>query len=431
MDLLLLLILFFLNGLFAMSEMAIATARKSKLSTDARKGDRLSMTALRMAEEPSRFLSTIQIGITVTGILTGILSGQRIAARLDHWLQVLGVGAQHSATVSLVLVVAFVTFFSLILGELVPKRLGMARPEFIARLMARPMDWISRLASPFIWVLSGATDLVAGMFGIRSSAADQVTEEEIKAIISEGTEAGTIEEIEQDIVENVFHLGDRRIGSLMTPRIDIAWLDLRATERANKERIKASIHSMFPVCSGDLDKMAGMVHVKDLLAAEFNEEAFDLRKHLRTPLYVPENIKAFKVLEKFNETNVHFAVVVDEFGSIAGLVTMNDLLDALVGDVEEEYEKEREIVDRGDGSFIVDASVPFPDFVRYFEIAVADGEELNEFNTVGGLVFSLARTIPATGARYRWKGYTLEVLDLDGRRIDKLMVKKEEDESEQ
>jgi putative hemolysin len=426
MDLLILLILFLLNGLFAMSEIAIASARKSRLTAEARRGDRNALSALKLSEKPSRFLSTVQIGITVVGILTGIFSGQRIAADVDHWLQVAGVPVAYSANLALTLVVAVVSFFSLILGELVPKRLGLARPEFIAKVMAHPMTLLSRLAAPFIWVLSGVTDLLVRLLGIRPNSADAVTEEEIKAILSEGTEAGAIEEIEQDIVENVFHLGDRRIGSLMTPRIDIAWLDLDRTVAENKQRIKQSIHSMFPVCTGDLDKIAGVVHVKDLLAAEFNEEAFDLKKHLRTPLYFPENIKAFKVLEKFNETGVHFAAVVDEFGSVAGLVTMNDLLEAIVGDVEEEFEKEKEIVARPDGSYIVDASVPFPDFVRYFEIELTGEEERHEFNTVGGLVFSLARTIPATGARYGWKGYMLEVLDLDGRRIDKLLVKKEE-----
>jgi putative hemolysin len=334
--------------------------------------------------------------------------------------------AAYSGRLALAGVVVVVTFFSLVLGELVPKRLGLARPERIAKATAGPMYLLSRLSKPFIWILSGTTDLVVRLLKVGGRAADQVTEEEVKAIIDVGTEAGTIEEIEQDIVENVFHLGDRRIGSLMTPRIDIVWLDLKAGEQENKKRIKESIHSIFPVCAGDLDKMAGIAHVKELLAAEFNEEPFNMRAHLRTPLYVPENIKAFKVLEKFNETNIHFAVVVDEFGSIAGIVTMNDLLDALVGDVEEDYEKDRDIVERGDGSYIVDASVPFPDFVRYFEIDVAGEDDLNEFNTVGGLVFNLARTIPKTGATFSWNGYTLEVLDLDGRRIDKLLVKKEE-----
>ncbi len=430
MDLLFLLILILLNGVFAMSEIALATARKSRLTADAKKGDRRAVTAMELAGNPSRFLSTVQIGITVIGILTGIISGKRIAGDLEHWLQQAGLPAAYSGQVALTLVVVAVTFFTLVLGELVPKRLGMARPEMMARLTAGPMNLLSKLVAPFIWVLSGTTNLIVRLFNLKARASDQVTEEEVKAIVNVGTEAGTIDEIEQDIVENVFHLGDRRIGSLMTPRIDIVWLDLQKDNAENKKRVKNSIHSVFPVCAGDLDKMAGIVHVKDLLAAEFSEKPFNMRDRLRKPLFVPENIKAFKVLEKFNDTNVHFAVVVDEFGSIAGVVTMNDLLEALVGDVEEEYEKDRDIVDRGDGSYIVDASIPFPDFVRYFEIDVAGEDELNEFNTLGGLVFSLARTIPVTGARFPYKGFTFEVLDLDGRRIDKLMLIKEDTDTE-
>lgn len=409
-----------------MAEISIISARKSRLNADVKRGDSNAKTVLKLADNPSRFLSTVQIGITLIGILTGVYSGEKIAKDLEVFLQQFPSIAPYSHSISITIIVIIITFFSLVLGELVPKRIGLARPELISKILAMPMFYLSRVISPFIWLLSGTSELIVKLFNLKPSSAEQVTEEEIKAIIHEGTETGAIQEIEQDIVENVFHMGDRRIGSLMTHRNDITWLDENAVIEKNKEKIKSSIHSVFPICTGELDKMTGIVHVKDLLAAEFNNEPFEPKKYLRSPLFIPENIKAFKVLEKFKETKIHFAVVVDEFGSISGIVTMNDLLETLVGDVEEEFEKEKDIIDRADGTFLVDASVPFPDFVRYFEIDLSDEDEMNEFNTVGGLVFNLARSIPKTGSKFSWKGYSLEVIDLDGRRIDKLMVKKEE-----
>lgn len=264
------------------------------------------------------------------------------------------------------------------------------------------------------------------LINLRAASSSKVTEEEIKAIINEGTESGTIEEIEQDIVENLFNMSDRRIGTLMTPRIDITWLDLNEPDKTTKEKIKQSIHTCFPVCSGSIDKILGVVFVKDLLASQLDNEILDLKKHIKPPLYIPENIKVFKVLEKFKESKIHFAVVVDEFGGVIGVVTMNDLLDVLMDDVGKKEEEETDIVKRADGTYLVDSSIPFPDFVRYFEIETTDEQELNEYNTLGGLVFNLAREIPKTGAKFFWKGFSFEVIDMDGRRIDKLLVKREQ-----
>lgn len=405
-----------------MSEIAIVSVRKTRLQSAIKKGDGTAKTALKLAENPTRFLSTVQIGITLIGILTGIYSGEKITNDLEAWLSRFNLLAEYHHSIAISIVLICITFFSLVLGELVPKRIGMSRPELIALLMAKPMYLISRITSPFIWLLSVTTDIIVKIFNLKPSVNDQVTEEEIKAFINESAEAGNIEEIEQDIVENVFHMGDRRIGSLMTPGINVTWLDLNETSEKNKEKIKLAKHSVFPVCLANIDKILGIVHVKELLAAEFEKQPFDLKKHLKNPLFVPQNIKAFNVLEKFKETKTFFAIVVDEYGGVMGIVTMNDLLETLVEDADEEYEKDNDIVERANGSFLVDASIPFPDFVRYFEIDLNKEEEVNEFNTLGGLMFSLARSIPKTGAQFYWKGYVLEVADMDGRRIDKVLI---------
>ncbi len=427
MEILILLILILLNGILALSEIAIVSAKKSKLNAAVKRGDIGAKTALKLAENPSRFLSTVQIGITLIGILTGVYSGENLTRSLEMWLNKLEPIQPHSHSVAVTIVVVAITFFSLVLGELVPKRIGLAMPETIAGIMSKPMFLLSRITAPFIWLLSNTTEFIVKLFGLGKSTENQVTEEEIKAIISEGTEAGAIEEIEQDIVENVFHMGDRRIRSLMTPRIDVVWLNVDDSNFEIKEKIKASVHTIFPVAEGDVDKILGVVFVKDLLASSFDKEDVNLRKHLKTPLFIPENIKAFKVLEKFKESKMHFAVVLNEFGGVSGIATMNDLLETLVNDVDEEYENDKEIVERADGSYLIDASIPFPDFLRYFEVGNVHEEELNQYNTLGGLVFNLSRSIPQVGAKFVWKGFHLEVLDMDGRRIDKVLVSKPEE----
>ncbi len=261
-----------------------------------------------------------------------------------------------------------------------------------------------------------------------SASSSQVTEEEIKAIINEGTESGAIQEIEQDIVENVFLMGDRKIRSLMVPVVNIDWLDLNDTDLENKEKIKQSFHSIFPIGDGNIDKIESIVFMKDLLVAEYNNEPFNLKKHAKTPLFFPQNSKAFKVLEKFKETNMHFAVVVNEFGGTIGIVTMKDILETLVHNAGEEFADGNDIIERADGSWLIDSSIPFADLVAHLRIEPSGDKELNEINTLGGLVFNLARSIPKTGDKFYWKGHTFEVVDMDGRRIDKVLVSKEKEE---
>ncbi len=429
MEILILFFLIILNGIFALSEISIVSAKKSKLSGAIKRGDSGAKVALKLAENPSRFLSTVQIGITLIGILTGVYSGEKITNDFEAWLIQFEAIKPYAHTLAITLVVVAITFFSLVLGELVPKRIGMSMPETIASIMSKPMLLLSRITAPFIWLLSGSTDFLVKLLGFSKSNENQVTEEEIKAIINEGTEVGAIDEIEQDIVENVFHMGDRRIRSLMTPRIDVVWLNLTESADDTKRKIKESVHTIFPVCDGDIDKLAGVVFVKDLLASSFDREEINLKKHLKNPLFIPENIKAFKVLEKFKDTKMHFAVVLNEFGGVSGIATMNDLLETLVNDVDEEYEKDKDIVERADGSYLIEASIPFADFIRYFEVENVDEEELNHYNTLGGLVFHLSRSIPQAGARFTWRSYTIEVLDMDGRRIDKVLISKTTEEN--
>lgn len=433
MELIIILLLILLNGVFAMSEIAMVASRKSKLQSMAKKGDATAKKALSLSENPGKLLSTVQIGITLIGILTGIYSGAKIEDDFEAWLNTFPLLQPYSETLSVTFIVIILTFFSLVLGELVPKRIGLTMPESIARAMAYPMYWISLIAMPFIWLLTFTTDLVMKIFNIRKKSDDKVTEEEIKAIIQEGTETGVVQEIEQDIVENVFHLGDRKIKTLMTQRSDIEWIDADEPMAMIRKQISESIHQSFPVCKGDLDHVTGILNAKEMLNVLLRNQDVNLEKCIHPAIYLSDNSSAFKALETFRETRQRVAMVVDEFGAIQGMLTMGDLVDALVGDFTEQLHEQREIIPRDDGSYLVDASVPFPEFTRYFEIDLEadDDPELAKINTLGGLIFYVAKRIPSTGFKLNWKKLSMEIIDMDGRRVDKVLIKKEEQEQEQ
>ncbi|HEX5026264.1 MAG TPA: hemolysin family protein [Agriterribacter sp.] len=417
-EILIILGLILLNGIFSMAEIAVVSSRKTRLETQAAKGDKRAKEVLKLSEKPDTFFSTVQIGITLIGILTGIFSGQALKADLVGYLnrfEWIRPYANGSATA---IVVIIVTYFTLILGELVPKRIGLSHPENIAKLLAGPMRVLSRIAYPFVWFLSKSTYYIIKLLNIRGKD-NQVTEEEIKAIISEGTEQGTIEEAEQEIIERVFHLGDRNITSLMTHRNDIVWFSLHKDEAKIKEKIVAEPHSVYPVCETNIDDIKGVVSIKDLYV---HESTTLLSEIMQPTLFVPENNTAYQVLERFKETKIHCCFVVDEYGSLLGMITLNDILEAIVGDIPETDEEDYEIVERDDGTYFVDGQIPFYDFLRAFEKTEWMNEGEHDFDTLAGFILHQLERIPHTSDTLEWRGFTFEVADMDGHRIDKVLV---------
>ncbi len=418
MELLILVGLILLNGLFSMAEIALVSARKARLEAQANKGDQRAKAALKLANQPDSFLSTVQIGITLIGILTGIYSGDKIVDDVEAVILKIQVLAPYANGIATTLVVILVTFLSLILGELVPKRLGLTAPEAIAKLVAGPMKIITIITWPFVWLLNLTTGLIVRLFNIRTSD-NQVTEEEIKAIISEGTEHGAVETVEQEIIERVFHLGDRNITSLMTHRSDIIWFDLDDNENIIKEKILQEPHSVYPICDKSIDQIKGIVSIKDMYVTS-DETAFKVI--MKPALFVPENNTPYQLLEKFKESKIHSCFVVDEYGSLLGMVTLNDILEAIVGDLPQPDIEDYEVREREDGSYLVDAQIPFYDFLTRFEKTEWMHEGEQEFDTLAGFILHKIERIPKTGETLDWKGFHIEILDMDGHRIDKVLV---------
>jgi putative hemolysin len=433
LELLIILFLVLLNGIFSMSEIALVSSRKSRLEAAARNGDTSAKAALKLANSPNRFLSTVQIGITLIGLLTGMYSGDNLTAQLEQFISGFPALSSYADTLAVGTVLVGITYLSLVLGELVPKRLGMANPEAISKFMATPMNLLSKITAPFIWLLGFSSDLIIRLLNIKQSE-NAVTEEEIKSLIQEGTTGGVFEEIEQEIVHNVFQLGDRRVTSLMTNRQEIVWLDIEDSIEINKNKIFDSRHSIYPVCRDTVDDVVGLIYVKDLIATNVEDQLANLAAIVREPVYLPESNRAYQALEKFKEQKVYYGIIVDEYGGMLGVVTLHDIMDALVGDISEENEEDSEIVRREDGSFLIDAQIPFDDFIQYFEINMqeADRKELTGFNTLGGFALHILEDIPKTGEKFKWKYFDFEVIDMDRSRIDKLLVQnnKKEDNDE-
>jgi putative hemolysin len=420
MEVVIILILILLNGLFSMSEIALVSARRIRLENQANKGDEKAKAALKLANNPDTFLSTVQIGITLIGILTGIYSGENIKADVVRWLNQFPLLQPYSGPIATTIIVIAVTYFSMVLGELVPKKLGLAKPEAIAKVMAKPMYFLSRVTWPFIWLLSASANVLVKLFNIKP-ADSHVTEEEIKAIINEGTSTGAIEETEQEIIERVFHLGDRNITSLMTYRNDITWLDINDSLSLSHEKIIDSLHSVYPVCDGQIDSIKGLITIKDLYRA--GGKSVLLEDIVRKPLFVPENNTAYQVLEKFKETHLHAAFIVDEYGTFLGMITLNDILEAIVGDIPETAEEDDyEMVLREDGTWLVDAQIPFYDFLEEFDKEDWMSEFEQDFDTLAGFILHHLEHIPLTGEKFTWRNFTFEIVDMDSHRIDKVLV---------
>jgi putative hemolysin len=423
LEILLILLLTLTNGVLAMSEIAIVSSRKARLQRHASEGERGAQVAIQLAEEPTRFLSTVQIGISLVGVLAGAFGGATLADELDVLLHRIPVLAPYSGAASLVLVVLGITYLSLVVGELVPKRVALNNAEAIAAAVAIPMQTLSNLASPVVRLLSVSTEVVVRLLGVQPSSEPPVTEQEVEYMIDEGTEVGVFEQVERDIVRRVFRLGDRRVSSLMTHRTEIVWLDLADPEKEILARITTSVHTRFPVARGSLDSVLGVVQAKDLLAQVLAGQALDLKRILRPPVFVPESAPALDVLELFKQGGQPLALVIDEYGGLEGLLTVNDVLEGIVGDLPDEGDVlEPEAVRRRDGSWLLDGMLPVDKFRDLFDLDRLPLEEELHFETLGGFVMAFLGRIPTTSDHFQWRQWCFEIMDMDGHRVDKVLV---------
>ncbi len=420
MEILIILFLIILNGLFSMSEIALISARKSRLESSAKKGNTSAQIALDLANSPNKFLSTVQIGITLIGILTGIFSGDKITTDVEVFVSGFEILKPQAHSIAVGIVVVVLTFFSLVLGELLPKRIGLNYPEAIAKGVAVPMKIVSIVTAPFIWMLTHSTEFLLRVLQIRPTADGKVTEEEIKAIIKEGTEVGEVQEIEQDIVERVFHIGDRKVNSLMTHRKSVVMLPLDSNKSQVKEFMLQELHSFYPVYKDNFDEIVGVVSLKNIFAT-IEKENFNLEKIMTEAPYLMEHTTAYNALENFKKTGIHYAVIADEYGVFQGIITLNDILEALVGNASDFYKEDFQLIEREDGSWLVDGHYSLHDFLTYFEL----DELLSDYDvtTVSGLIMTELSRIPKQGEKLHWHKFELEVIDMDGVKIDKVLVK--------
>jgi putative hemolysin len=422
MDIVLLFGLVLLNGFFAMSEIALVSSRKARLQQLVDAGDRSAKAAMDLGEHPTRFLSTLQIGITAIGVLNGIIGEATFAKPFAAWLQGLGLPQRASEIGATALVVVVITYVTIILGELVPKRLGQLRPESIARRVARPILWLATLTKPFVRLLAGSTEAVLRLLGVRATTAQAVTEEEIHAMLAEGSEAGVIDEQEREMVRNVFRLDDRQVASLMTPRAEILYLDADAPLDENLRLIAESKHTLFPVCRRDLTEILGLVTAKSLLAQKIRGEPFSLTDDLLPAVYVPESLTGMELLENFRTSNVPSVLVIDEYGEIQGLVTLQDVFEAIIGEFKPMTADDAWAIRREDGSWLLDGLIPIPEFKDRLQLRSVPEEERGRYHTLSGMVLLLTGCIPKTGDKVEWEDWTFEVVDMDGKRIDKVLA---------
>jgi len=423
-EVLLLFALIMLNGLFAMSEIALVTARRARLQALVEQGDAGAAAALALNDNPTRFLSTIQVGITSIGILSGIVGEAAFAEPLAVWLTAVGVNEKTAGLLATGLVVIVVTYFSIVLGELVPKRLGQIAAEAVARRVALPIGWLSLAAKPFVRLLSASTDLVLRIIGTRNQNASAVTEEEIHALIKEGSETGVIDEQERAMVRNVFRLDDRQIASLMTPRSEIVYLDLEDGRQANLQRVLDVEHSRFPLTRGGLREVVGVVTARRLLQQAIRGDALDLERAAQPVVYVPESLTGMELLENFRASAGHMALVVDEYGEIQGLVTSQDLFEAIAGEFKPQRTEDAWAVPRPDGSWLLDGLIPIPELKDRLNFGAAPEEELGRYNTLAGMVMLLLGRVPQTADIVTWQGWRFEIVDMDKHRIDKVLATK-------
>jgi putative hemolysin len=422
-EILIILGLILLNGVLSMTEMAMVSARKSSLSTEARNGNERARRALSMAENPNRMLSTIQIGITLIGILTGIYSGSQLAGSLAALLDTMGMAHSYSLTLAQGVIVIIVTFLTLLFGELLPKRIGMATAESIAKAMAAPMNYLSTMAAPFVWILSKSTAVIFSLIGLRDEGS-KVTEEEIKSIIQEGKDNGEVQPMEEDLVNRIFMMGDLTVGSIMTSKHDLVCLDLGQSAEEIKAVIRENLYEVYPVSEGSMDNIRGLALLKDLFVA-LDDKNFTLEKLIRPATYFHENTSIYKMLEQMKSENISRGLVCDEYGSCLGIVTLKDMMEGIVGNIEDGNAEDPQIVKCHDReAWLVDGQCSMYDFLTFF-----DSEDLMEsdadYTTVAGLCLTEMERVPSTGEHFTWKGFKFQIVDKDNARIDKLMVSRD------
>ena len=411
------------NGLLAMSEIAIVAARKARLQQSANSGDAGARTALELSAHPNRFLATVQIGITLVGILAGAFGGATLAHDIERLAAAVPTLAPYAGIIGVGVVVVGVTFFSLVLGELVPKRIALVRAERIASIVAAPMRLLSSLAYPLVRLLGVSTDTVLRIFRVKPSLEPHVTPEEIKILVEQGTALGVFEESEQDMIEGVLRLDERKIGAFMTPRTQMVWIDVGDSPETLRAKISNSRHSRFPVILGSFDNVLGFVSAKDVLNQSLSSQPINIRQALGPPLFVPETASALKVLDLFKREGAHFALVTDEYGGIQGMVTDWDILEAIVGELPSRGEpSEPEMTVRDDGSWLVDGLLNIDRLEEILEMDTTPEEESGRYHTVSGFVMTRLGGIPAVGQHFEWKGFRFEVMDMDGRRVDKVLI---------
>jgi putative hemolysin len=420
-DITLLLGLFLLNGVFAMSEIALISARRSRLLQLAAGGQAGASRALLLSEDPTRFLSTVQVGITCIGILSGAVGEYAIADRLRVWIEQVPLLAPHAATLSLVAMVAVLTYVSLIVGELVPKRLGLTHPERIASLVARPMTLLASAGRPLVYVLSRTTDAILAVLRVSRVKAPAVTPEEIKVLMEQGAEEGVFDRAERDLVANVLHLDDRQVGAVLTPRAEIVFLDVLRPPAENQAIFAASPHGVLPLCRGGLDDVIGFVRSTDMLAMVLRGRETDLARVASPPLFVPTTVTLMALLQQFKQTHLPIALVVDEFGSVAGLVSLTDVTTAIVGDLPAAPDVDPDVVTRADGTLLVDGGVEIHQLARRLDATLADAEP-RHYHTLGGLAMDVLGRIPRVGDLFERAGHRFEIVDMDGNRVDRLLV---------
>jgi putative hemolysin len=422
MEILVLVALILLNGIFAMSEIALVTARRGRLAKLAEEGDGSAAVALELHDEPTRFLSTIQIGITTIGILNGVIGESVLADPLAVRLVGLGMDGETASIVSTAIVVVGITYFTIVIGELVPKRIGQFRPETIGRLVARPMNLLSILTRPFVRLLSLSTDGLLRLMGQRERADRGLTEEEIHLMLEEGSDSGVIERQEHDMVRNVFRLDERQIGSLMIPRSDITYLDVEASPEENLKLVAGSEHSRFPVCRGGMHEVLGVVNAKQLLDQRLKGAPTDLFAGLQPAVFVPETLNGMDLLRHFRSSATHMVLVVDEYGEVQGLVTLQDVLEAVTGEFKPRSNEDSWAVQRENGTWLLDGLIPIPELKDKLQLEATPEEKRGHYHTLSGLMMWLLERVPQTGDVATLANWRLEVIDLDGKRVDKVLA---------
>jgi len=423
MDLALLIFLILLNGAFAMSEMALTASRKARLQVMAEAGEGGAQAAMDLHENPTKFLSTVQIGITSIGVLNGIVGEAAFSAPLAAWItEHFTVKAQAAQVTATALVVVIITFLTIIFGELVPKRVGQMFPENVARLVSRPMNWLSAATRPFVLLLGACTEGMLRLLGLKGQVARSVTEEEIAASLEEGLDAGVIEAQEHQMVRNVFRLDDRQIGSMMVPRAEIAWLDVNAPLEETLATMADNGRSRYPVCRGGLDEVIGVLPAHRLVAPVVRGQALNLADHLQAPVFVPETLSGMELLEHLRASTSELVFVVDEYGAVQGLITERDVLEAITGEFTVPSGEDAWAVRRDDGSWLMDGLIPVPELKDRLELRDLPEEDRGRYNTLAGMIMLLLGRLPATADAVEWAGWRFEVVDLDGKRVDKVLV---------